>query len=283
MGIILHTMATPELDPRGAVALAAGMGLDGIELIIQDGYRCGLAQNASERAAREIGATAAGHGVPIRVLVCYEKGACAQAAEERSRAVDALRRAIDLAVAAGASGVRVLAGREEVNDAGFPAAAGRMAETLRALSDHAAPHPGFSLLVENHMDCIATSAARTVAICDATARKNVGVLFDPANLATLGAEDFSTSYALQRHLVRHVHVKDAVVEEGRRRSVAPGLGSDPWPAVIQSLVRDGYSGDFSLDYERRWLPDLPPAELALPAAKRFLQACIADAKGRFSA
>jgi len=258
MGIILHTMATPERDPFGAIAFAAELGLDGIELIIQDGYRCGLAQDASARTARAIGTAAAAQGVPIRVLVCYEKGACAEAVPERARAVDALRRAIDLAMAAGASGVRVLAGRDEVDDAAFPAAADRLAQSLRALSDHAAPHPGFALLIENHMDCIATTAARTVEICRATDRRNVAILFDPANLATLGAEDFPTAYALQRGCIRHVHVKDAVLEGGRRRSVAPGLGQDPWPAVIESLMRDGYRGDFSLEYERRWLPRNSP-------------------------
>jgi L-ribulose-5-phosphate 3-epimerase len=283
MGIILHTMATPERDPISAIALAAELNLDGIELIIQNGYRCGLAEDASELTAREIGAVALAEGVPIRVLVCYEKGACAEAAPERLRAVDALRRAIDLAMVSGASAVRILAGREEVDDAGFPAAAGRLAETLLTLSDHAASLPGFALLVENHMDCIATSAARTVEICRAADRTNVAILFDPANLSTLGAEDFPTAYALQRHLVRHVHVKDAVLEGGRRRSVAPGEGTDPWPTVIDLLVRDGYVGDFSLEYERRWLPDLPPAEVALPGAKRFLETCIANAKRRLGA
>ena len=42
MGLLLHTMATPELDPVGALQLAARLGFDGLELICQDNYPCGI-------------------------------------------------------------------------------------------------------------------------------------------------------------------------------------------------------------------------------------------------
>ena len=224
MGILLHTMATPERDPNGAIALAAELGFDGIELICQAGYRCGLAENASEAEARALGVAAADAGVPIRVLSAYEKGIADEAPGQRSMAVDRLRHAIDLAVATGASAVRILAAHE-VDGAAWPGALERLSRSLEVLSQHALEHrASFTLLIENHMDTMAVSAARTVEICRAAGRPNVAILFDPANLATLGAEDFATAYQVQRSLIRHVHVKDAVVEDGVRRSRRAGGG-----------------------------------------------------------
>ena len=124
------------------------------------------------------------------------------------------------------------------------------------------------------MDTMATSAVRTVEICTAIDRDNVGILFDPANLATLGAESFLDGLALQAPMIRHVHVKDAVIVGGGRRSVVPGTGTDPWPEVVHALQAGGYDGHYSLEYERRWLPDLPPAEIALPIGISFLESCL---------
>jgi L-ribulose-5-phosphate 3-epimerase len=169
----------------------------------------------------------------------------------------------------GARGVRILAG-EEVGDHRFPAALSRLAVSLRRLSEVAAPH-SITLLVENHMDTMAISALRTVAICEAVARPNVGILFDPANLAALKAEGFLDALALQARYIGHVHIKDAIIGDGARRTVVPGEGLDPWPETIAALSRYGFGGDYAIEYEKRWIPDLPSAEVALPRALSWLR------------
>ena len=37
-----HTMGTPEYTVEEAMELFAGIGLDGIEIVVQDDYRCGI-------------------------------------------------------------------------------------------------------------------------------------------------------------------------------------------------------------------------------------------------
>lgn len=274
MGILLHTMATPELDPPAAFELAARLGFDGIELILQTGYQCGLPETASERDAHLLGVTAADRGVPVEVLSSYEKRFASNDAVTQAQGLDGLRHAIDLASAMGAAGLRVLAG-EAVADRDWASALGRLTAALERVSDHARAH-GVVLLIENHMDTMATTAVRTAEICRTVNRDNVGILFDPANLATLGAEDFHEALRLQAGFIRHVHVKDAVTgKDGRRQSVVPGEGQDPWPELLHVLQRGGYAGHYSLEYERRWLPDLPAAEVALPRAKSFIECCLA--------
>jgi sugar phosphate isomerase/epimerase len=172
--------------------------------------------------------------------------------------------------------VRVLAG-EEVSPDEWSGALDRLTSSLRQLAAVAGEY-GVMLVVENHMDTMATSAVKTVSICEATACDNVRILFDPANLATLEAEDFLQGFRLQRDWIAHVHVKDAIVDRGSRRSVVPGEGRDPWPTLFSEIQASGYHGDFAIEYERRWLPDLPAAEDALPQAKLFIERYLTEGR-----
>jgi L-ribulose-5-phosphate 3-epimerase len=269
MGILFHTMATPALDPVAAIDLAARLGFDGIELICQQDYRCGVSPDIALDDATALGNIARQRAVPITVLSAYEKRIANPAADIRAAAVERLSRSIEVAAALGASGVRILAG-EATAGPEWQASLGWLVVSMRALCQHAASR-AITLLVENHMDTMAVSAARTVTICAAIDHPNVGILFDPANLATLGAEDFVTAFELQQHWIRHVHVKDAVIGGGARRSVIPGTGDDPWPALLRTMQATGYGGDYSVEYERRWFADLPEPEIALPRAKQFIE------------
>lgn len=43
-----HTMGTPEYTVEEAMELFAGIGLDGIEIVVQDDYRCGIPNHVDE-------------------------------------------------------------------------------------------------------------------------------------------------------------------------------------------------------------------------------------------
>jgi L-ribulose-5-phosphate 3-epimerase len=249
--------------------MCARLGFDGIELICQEDYRCGIHPDATLHDAQELGSRLHRLGAPVIALSPYEKRIADRIEAVRLAAVERLAHAIALAASLGATKLRVLAG-EEVACTEWGDALPRLARSLRHLAARAREH-GITLLVENHMDTMATSAERTVAICEAVACDNVRILFDPANLATLGAEGFLESFALQKRWIGHVHVKDAVTDHGRRRSVVPGEGRDPWPALFAAMRESGYESDVSVEYERRWLPELPDPEIALPSAKKFIE------------
>ncbi len=272
MGLLFHTMATPELDPIGALQLASRLGFDGLELICQDNYPCGISSLADPSVVQRIARASADCGVPVIFLSSYEKRFADPDADVRSEAFQILLRELDLAAALSVSGIRILAA-EEPRKEEWDASLARIAEALHAIAEAAAERK-IQVLLENHMDTMATSAARTMAICSATGHENLKILFDPANLATLHAEGFLESFALQKDLIGHVHVKDAVVVDGVRRSVVPGEGDDPWPTLIAALKTYGYDGHYSLEYERRWIADLPPAAVALPRAKAFIERCL---------
>lgn len=269
MRILMHTMATPALTPREAIAFAVQVGVDGIELVIQDGYRCGLAEDASLAEAAALGRAARDAGVPIRAATPYARAFSAAEPERRAAAIGATIHAIRLGAALGARGMRILAG-EPTDD--WAPALDRLAVALRALAA-VADAEGVDLNIENHDGTMADSAARTMAIWRAVDRARVGVIYDPVNLERLGREPFPESFTLQRDAIRHVHVKDDEVAGGKRQACVPGCGSVNWPAMIQALAARGYAGDLTLEYETRWLPHLPPPETGLPEAVRFLRRC----------
>ena len=54
MKIAGHTMGTPEYTLDDAIRLFKGIGLDGVEIIVQNGYRCGIDEDTSEERLMEI-------------------------------------------------------------------------------------------------------------------------------------------------------------------------------------------------------------------------------------
>ncbi|TDE16052.1 sugar phosphate isomerase/epimerase family protein [Jiangella asiatica] len=264
----LHSMATPDTDAAGCLAVAHELGLDGIELIVADDYPAALPQAASPAEAAAVSSVADGLGLRVGALCSYARDIDHEAATDRQNTADALRRAVDLAAALGAGHVRVLAGHDRPAEE-RPDAVRRAAETLRGLAPHAQA-AGVSLNVENHMDTLATSAKATRELVDAATAPAVGVLYDQANLAIMAAEPATVAVDLQRELIRHVHVKNFVPAGDGRRPVGLAEGTVDWPATLRLL--DGYTGALTFEYERRWYPDqLPPAQIGLRADRDLLR------------
>ena len=70
--------------------------------------------------------------------------------------------------------------------------------------------------------------------------------------------------------MRHVHVKDSVddrsIPAGHRYTL-PGAGGFPWAELQEAWRRQPYEGIVSLEWEKKWHPELPPLEDALAAAR----------------
>lgn len=266
----LHSMATPETDVTGCLRIAHRLRLDGVELIVADDYPAALPAGADPAEAAAVAAAADGLGLRIGALCSYARNLDDESGARRRATADELRRAVDLAAAAGAEHVRVLAGRDRPA-AERPGAVRRAATTLHEVAAHA-HEAGVNLNVENHMDTLATTAAATRELVDAAAAPSVGILYDQANLAIMGAEPAAVAVGVQRELIRHVHVKNFVRSGGHEGRTPVGLvaGEVDWPATLRLL--DGYAGALTLEYERRWYPGvLPPADVGLVADLELLR------------
>ena len=80
--------------------------------------------------------------------------------------------------------------------------------------------------------------------------------------------DFLPLYRELYPHIRHIHFKDCTKD---RRLVLPGEGDIPLSDILKQLQRDRFDGCISLEWERKWNPDLPPIKQALIAMNKFLQ------------
>lgn len=291
MIIVGHTMGTPEYDLLDAVRLFARLGLEGVEVVYQEGYRCGLWEDRLE-LARELRRAAADAGLGVVALTPYYNAFNSLDDGERRAANDGMRRCLETAAALGAGFVRVYGGRFLAGEIDRDRKEGILLESLAELGDFAREH-AVRLVVENHFNTLTDTAGNTARIISRLGHPAVGILYDQANLGFIGAEPAPEAVSLQLPWTYYVHVKDFVFtgperafrasrvdhvaeEERTVRSRIPGEGALEWPEILRRLSEGGYDGPLSLEYERRWHPDdLPPAEQGMARGAGYLRDILA--------
>jgi sugar phosphate isomerase/epimerase len=110
----------------------------------------------------------------------------------------------------------------------------------------------------------------------------------------LGAEEYRAAVSLQAEYLVHVHVKDLSVKDAPPAATSDavealpdeakpttsrivGEGILPWREILVELHRCGYAGWLSIEYERRWYPDLlPPAEIGMKAGADTLRRILGE-------
>ena len=188
----------------------------------------------------------------------------AQAAEN----LDAARRALDMAQALGAPTVRVFGGAIDA-DAERPAAAARVAEALEQLGGYAAQTGSVSIVLETH-DAFSTGR-QAADVLHQVKSAAVGILWDLHHPFRQGESPAETLAALGPY-VKQTHVKDS--RPGGTYCLL-GEGDVPILEMMGLLKRAGYDGWINLEWEKRWLPDLPGPEIAFPQyaalLRRYLQ------------
>jgi sugar phosphate isomerase/epimerase len=284
-------MGTPSRTPAEALELFARIGIQGIELIMQDDYKSAVPTTVSATALREIRKRASDLGVEIAFLTPYITALNSLDDATYRAQVDLLRRAVDAAAELGAPGLRVYGGKE-VPEAAWQPHFNRLVAGLR-IGGELAQQAAVKLAVENHQTTMTVSARKTMEVIRAVNLPNVGVLYDQVNLSHMHQEDVPEALELQRGRIIHVHVKDYVKKPGRERSTSDnvafmpaegrsiitkvvGAGIVPWARIIPALRATGYDGWLSLELEKRWYPDeLPSEEEAFRRSAAFLKGLLA--------
>ena len=127
-----------------------------------------------------------------------------------------------------------------------------------------------SLLVEVHGNV--TTLERLSYIAEKVTSPAFGILWDIAHTDKQYKDDFASFYRPLLPLIRHIHVKDHIRLEEGTRLCDIGKGEIPIAAITQSLIKDGYEGYFSLEWEKMWHPDLAPLDEALPVYAAYMRA-----------
>lgn len=98
-----------------------------------------------------------------------------------------------------------------------------------------------------------------------------GILWDIAHTDKKYGDRFRDFYLPLLPRIRHIHVKDHFRLEQGTKLVGIGDGEIPIAAIVTSLLADGYEGFFSLEWEKKWHPDLAALEEALPVYVKYME------------
>jgi sugar phosphate isomerase/epimerase len=260
------TIACPDYDVDGVIALAKANGCAGVEIRFLRGTTdltslpefspAGLAD--TRRRFADAGIDVFGIDTGVRMAALDPATRDQQMADARAN--------LAIAEALGARYLRVFGGplppeqdRERTLDA--------IAAGLGAVADMTAEH-GVTTLIETH-----DAFCRSDSILDLYRRgasANLAVLWDTLHTWRFG-ETAAETYARIGDRVRHVHVKDSTVANSERFDFAlPGEGVVPILSFVDLLEARGYDGYVSFEWEKGWHPEIAGPEIAIPHFARFM-------------
>ncbi|MGN6326795.1 sugar phosphate isomerase/epimerase family protein [Pseudolysinimonas sp.] len=248
--LAFSTLGAPDATAEEIGDLARTPGWGGIELRSLPGSFAWVGSTAAELDR----ARAALHDVEI---VCLSTSVFLAEAESDAELVRALVAEGDLARALGAPALRVFAGAGDDE---------LLARRLGAAVDVVDQE----LWLETH-DARPTGAA-VARVLERVDSPRVGAVWDIAHPRAAGEPIATTAHHLAPWL-RLVQIKDE--RRGSRHPVVPGEGDIPLDVVLAELRDRGFSGRLSLEWERRWHPDIDPLPVAMSSARSWVDAASA--------
>ena len=90
------------------------------------------------------------------------------------------------------------------------------------------------------------------------------VLWDIEHSYKKYEDNFIEFFGFIRKYVKHIHIKDTKRIDGEWKLVNPGKGSLPIALHLSLMALTNYDGFVSLEWEKKWHPELDEAEVAFP-------------------
>ena len=156
---------------------------------------------------------------------------------------------------------------ERSDDAADAELLDRAADTLLRAAEELAGS-GISIAIEPHDEFMAS--ASIAGLLARLGHPLVGAIWDAGNTWSIGESPDQGLAALGPWL-RYVQVKDGVGRLPDWHLTLLGEGEVPLERAIELLARDHPELPVSIEWERPWHPDLPAAEVALPAGLAHLR------------
>jgi len=149
------------------------------------------------------------------------------------------------------------------------------AETLRKMAEIAGE--GITIAVETHDDF--TESSKVAEVIARTNAPNVGVLWDLHHPYRVAGESPQQTYDNIGRYTVATHLKDSRTTgtgEDDYEYVLAGEGDVPLAEMVRLLKAGGYDGAITLEWEKKWHPELAEPEVALPHHARYIRQLISQ-------
>ncbi len=260
MKLAFTTLGCPKWTLEQIVKNAAQMGFDGVD------FR-GLLEDVDISRRPEFTTSInktkkmfADYGVTISGILISARFAVVDTVEKKKQ-FDETQHNMELAANLGAKIVRILCGRVPTGytvETIMPI----LVENLRQIGDEAEKYD-VTLAVETHDDW--TNSAVCARVMSQVGHPCVKVLWDLDNSYRTSREPPETTYANLAPYIVNIHVKDSVLDDkGQPRFVLLGKGDVPLKRMLDMLTQGGYNGYATLEWEKRWHPEILEPEVVFP-------------------
>lgn len=266
MRLCYSNLACPDWSFERTVEAVAAYGFDGLEIRLFDGEV--VTPGTSIAARRRAQAALSASGVAVAAL-----DTSLSLREGRRPFLDGVAAMAEIAAQWGAPLIRVFGGplpsAHLEREAALEEAGALLAQAAPVAGEH-----GVGIALETHDDF---SSSHVVARAMQMAGGAVGAVYDSHHPHRMGEQPSEVLEVLGSH-VWHVQAKDArrLPGEDSWQLVPLGEGEVPVREMVRLLSARGYQGWLSLEFEKKWHPELAPPELALRPQADLLRAWMGE-------
>ncbi len=179
--------------------------------------------------------------------------------EERQKNLDEGKRFIDLAQKLKCPYIRVFP-NDFPDDQTHEKTIQLIADGLKYLGDYASGKID-AVLLETHGKVVYT--ADILNIMQQVSHPHVGLVWDAYNMWSVTKEPPATVYTSLKNYIRHTHIKDAKMVNGKEQYVLLGTGDSAIFEAIDILAKNKFSGYYSFEWEKLWHPEIDAPEIAI--------------------
>lgn len=246
MKISFSTLGCPRWSWQEIIATAHDLGYQGVEVR-------GVGKTISVPSVPDFGddqieKTMERLGALSLSIPCLDSDCCIHEKGNEAKVQAEAKAYIRLASKLGAPYVRLFAADPVPQPTG-PVDEGLVRDQAQLLADYAKPY-GVTLLFETHG--IWADSEKLARLMTLISSEGVGVLWDIHHPYRYMGEKPADTYQNLMPWLRHVHLKDSVMEQGAVRYKLPGYGDIPLGECVSLLKEHDYAGFYSLEWVKRW-------------------------------
>ncbi len=270
MKLCYSTLACPEWTLEQCVEEAKKDGYEGLEIRLLDKEL--MTGQLDKEKRRKVKSLCTDNGMPV-VCVDTSVGLAQPDPLKLEEQVKECLAFLEMAVEWKAPFVRVFAGPPK--GTALDDAVRGCIEGFKVLEKRAS-QLGVAVLLETHDAFAHGTVAKKV--LEGVPGKGAGILWDVMNSSCIIGEPVKETFEDIKSRLRHVHIKDwkrnqAGSLEGKYQLL--GQGELPTVELIQLLRGADYQGWLSVEWEKKWCPDIEEPEIALPQYAKKLREYLA--------
>ena len=199
-------------------------------------------------------------------ICCLSSGCALKFADRHAETIAELKEYIALAKELGTPYIRVLGDLKAEPEEDFPDE--NVIEPMKILAP-IAEEAGVTLLIETNG--VYSDTARLADVLARIGSDNVAALWDWNHPYRFNGESPETTIKNLGAFIKHCHIKDSVMEDGKVKYRLVGEGDLPKMEEYMKALRSlNYEGYISLEWLRQYAPELSEAGIVLPHYVHFM-------------